>query len=325
MKDWEDEVLEQYDIDVKNKKRVRNGVLCGCEQGVYLLGSTTISEQRLGVLNHLTEELNQRGFGEVDEIFPNREGNLSCQLEDGSRYWVKKWFTGRECDVKKEQELLAATKNLAQLHKALDNPIEFEGNGSYQREDSQQVMFRRNRELKKVRSFIRQRVDKGEFESAFLKYFDSMYDWADGALAKLKESNYKNLERKLVHGDYNYHNLLVLKDGMATTNFEHFGYQVQVEDFYYFLRKAMEKNQWDVKLGVRMIECYHKIKPISIDEMEYISILFAYPEKFWKAANSYARSKKSWIPAKNMEKLELVIQQTKEKQIFLEKVFDFRL
>ena len=58
--------------------------------------------------------------------------------------------------------------------------------------------------------------------------------------------------------------------------------------------------------------------------MEYISICIAYPEKFWKAANSYARSKKSWIPAKNIEKLELVIRQTEEKRKGIgTKLFDF--
>ena len=34
----------------------------------------------------------------------------------GSRYMLKKWFSGRECDVKKEFEILQASRNLADLH-----------------------------------------------------------------------------------------------------------------------------------------------------------------------------------------------------------------
>ena len=33
MKDWEQEVLNQYDIDVKTKRKVRSGVLCEGEDG----------------------------------------------------------------------------------------------------------------------------------------------------------------------------------------------------------------------------------------------------------------------------------------------------
>jgi hypothetical protein len=58
---------------------------------------------------------------------------------------------------------------------------------------------------------------------------------------------------------------------------------------------------------------------VSKQEMDFVGICISYPEKFWKVANTYARSKKSWIPAKNLEKLELVIKQTEEKRIFLEK------
>ena len=114
-------------------------------------------------------------------------------------------------------------------------------------------------------------------------------------------------------------------NGVATTNFEHVQENIQVTDFYYFLRKVMEKNHWDVHLGDKMVNAYHKYLPISKDEMEYIAIYLAYPEKFWKAANSYYRSRKVWLPAKNLEKLELFIKQSEEKKTFLETIFSFHL
>ena len=32
-------------------------------------------------------------------------------------------------------------------------------------------------------------------------------------------------------------------------------------------------------------------------ELGYLAVCIAYPEKFWKAANSYYRSRKAWISA----------------------------
>ena len=321
MKEWEQEVLKQYNIDVKNMRKVRGGILCESEQGFYLLKETRLSEMRLNMLEKLGESLRENGMRDIDHLIRNSEEQLVCELEDGSRYIMKKWFSGNECDVKREKDLLCATKNLTRLHKALgQSNVE-----TYQGEDIEQSYFRHNRELKKVRSFIRGKVDKGKFENDFLQNFDLMYDLAESALCRLKESDYKKIPRKLIHGDYNYHNILMLYDGVATTNFERFEENVQVADLYYFLRKTMEKYEWDIRLGEKILNYYQRFLTLTAEELEYVGILISYPEKFWKAANAYSRTKKAWIPAKSMEKLELVTKQLECKKLFLEKVLDFYL
>lgn len=182
---------------------------------------------------------------------------------------------------------------------------------------------RHNRELKKVRSFIRKKSVKGEFEAAFLKCFDEMYEWAVGAAEQMERSAYEELfresrsKRSLVHGDYNYHNVLMIPGGIATTNFGRYHVDVQMSDFYYFLRKILEKSNWDEQLGRAMLHTYHKIKPISEAEEEYLCVRLSYPEKFWKIANSYYHSNKAWVPVKNIEKLQKEIVGLSEKGDFL--------
>ena len=79
--------------------------------------------------------------------------------------------------MKKEQEVLESVKNLARLHKIMKMPgeevREFAGN------DLREEFLRHNRELRKVRAFIRGRTAKGDFENAVLKHFDAMYEWAE--------------------------------------------------------------------------------------------------------------------------------------------------
>ena len=86
-------------------------------------------------------------------------------------------------------------------------------------------------------------------------------------------------ERVMVHGEYNYHNILICTDGIATTNFEKFRIHVQMEDFYYFLRKTMEKHEWDARLFDHMMNAYSAICPVTDREMEYLKARFIYPEK----------------------------------------------
>lgn len=325
MKDNELAILEQYEIDVKNTRKVRDAVLCETAQGMFLIKEMKLSEKRLSVLDYLSEHLRMSGCENIDWILKTKEEQLFTTSEEGNPYFLKKWFIGKECDVRREKDVLDAVDNLTKVHRALSNtelPIQ-EG------EDLRDSFFRHNREMKKVRSHMRQRVGKSDFELAFLKYFDAMYSYADEALERLKESNYESLlkesreNHQYIHGDYNYHNVLITYDGMATTNFEHVQRNVQVTDLYYFFRKVMEKNHWDVSLGDKMLNTYQRKRPFQPGELEYIAICLAYPEKFWKVANSYERSRKVWIPAKNLEKLELVIRQDMEKKSFLKTIFSF--
>lgn len=332
MRENEPIILEQYDIDVKNTRKVRDAVLCESRQGLFLVKELHFSEKRLRVLEQLSEHLRQRGCDNIDWILKTKEGELFCTAEDGTKYFLKRWFAGKECDIHREKDVLEAVSNLTKVHVALQGfETEEEGGSVTAAEDLIQEYFRHNRELKKVRTFMRNKVDKGDFELAFLKHFDSMYATADSASKRLEESNYKELliesrqKNTLIHGDYNYHNILLTYGGIATTNFEHVQRNIQITDFYYFLRKVMEKNCWDTVLGHKMLNCYQKYIPLKKGELEYIAICLAYPEKFWKAANSYYRSRKVWIPAKNLEKLELAIQQTEKKKEFLKTIFAFHL
>lgn len=332
MRENELEILEQYDIDVKNIRKVRDAFLCETEQGLFLIKELCFSEKRLSVLEQIGEHLLEQGCKNIDWILKTKEGALFSVSEEGTKYFLKRWFSGKECDVWREKDVLDAVKNLTQIHLALRNVCRGQEESEVAvGEDLRQEYFRHNREMRKVRTFMRERVGKGDFELTFLKYFDAMYVWADRALEKLQDSEYPLLyadaleKNRLIHGDYNYHNILMSYAGIATTNFEHARKNIQVTDLYYFLRKVMEKNRWNVELGDKMLECYNRFLPFEEGELDYIAISLAYPEKFWKVANSYYRSRKVWIPAKNIEKLEMVIRQTEEKKQFLSTIFSFHL
>ena len=83
----------------------------------------------------------------------------------------------------------------------------------------------------------------------------------------------------------------------------------------------MEKHNWNTGLGMDMIHAYDKARRLDTWELKQLGVPMSYPEKFWKIANFYYNSGKSWIPGKNQEKLEKVIAQEKEKQHFLNEVF----
>ena len=80
---------------------------------------------------------------------------------------------------------------------------------------------------------------------------------------ELRESDYAGLRKeaieqgKVCHGEYNQHNVLMLKPGTAVTNFEHWGFDVQISDLYRFMRKILEKYSWD-KSAERLLQILAK-------------------------------------------------------------------
>lgn len=337
MQEYELNVLEQYNIEVASTRKTRGAVLCDTDRGLLLLKEVKVSPKRIPALYELYAYLCSQGFDRVDWILLTKEGEPYAAMEDGSRYILKNWFQGRECDVRRPAEILASAGNLAKLHVIMRHKMNAPVSAGIHLKEE---YMRHNRELKKVRRFMRGVAPKGEFEFAFLKYFDQMYQWADASVIELEHSGYDTLYREsvdnfyLTHGEYNYHNILMIQEDhsyrrepyrIAVANFEKFKRDVQVEDLYYFMRKVMEKHGWKVRLGDNMLNAYSAIRPLSDSETEYLKIRLVYPEKFWKVANSYYHSNKAWMPVKNLEKLDTAIRQTEEKKRFLEDIFAFHL
>lgn len=335
MQDYEKNILEKYEIDVSSTRKVRGAVLCDTAKGPFLLKEVSAPLGRLLALCELYSHLEGQGYGNLDSVVPNRENEPVTVCEDGKKYMLRRWFHGRECDLKKPAELLEGAGNLAKLHTAMRVKLSVITPAKRLEKEYE----RHDKELRKVRKFVRGLTSKGDFEIMFLKCFDEMYEWARIAGDMLAGSDYDRLYEESVkcgcqtHGEYNYHNILMRYEEvsghsgrlLATANFDKFRQDVQVEDLYYFLRKVMEKYGWKERLGDSMLNAYSAIRPLSMQEMEYLKIRLVYPEKFWKLANSYYHSNKAWVSVKNMEKLNTAIRQTKEKERFIDNIFTFHL
>lgn len=334
MREYELEILEKYEIEVRGTRRIRGAFFCDTNKGAMLLKETKISEKHALSMYLVERRLEAMGVS-VDTPVATGDGEFLCISRDGTKYMMKKWYSGRECDMKKEAELARAARGLAVLHGKMNlaaEPGESQTPPALSvRRNPLEEIERHNRELKKVRSFIRGRVAKSKFEYLFLESFEKIYAMACAVAEQLAESGclelYDESVRRgsLAHGDYNYHNLLIFPGGMGVTNFEHMRVDIQAHDLYYFLRKAMEKFRWKENIGKLILEAYESERRLEETEKLYIGLFLAYPEKFWKTASSYYRSNKAWLPEKNVEKLETVVRQWSEKYTFLKNVFSLKL
>ncbi len=325
------EFFEKYEIAVTGSARTRGAFRIDTEQGPKLLLPYSGSENRAAFEQSLLTTLREQGFL-VDCYVANKEGSYVTQDEYGDSFLLKDWYFGDECNVRKPEQAMLAVRHLASVHTALTG-VTFSGEelpGAIQK-SLPELFEKRNRELRRVRAFIREKKRKGYFETVYINTFSEFYDKAEAALCKAKENGCAGTLAKAVeagrvcHGTYTHHNLLLLHNGsLATVNFDKACLGVQIADFYLFFRKLMEKTGWNRQLAEDLLSAYSLVRKVEPEEWQVFYLLLSYPEKFWKITNSYHNGKKSWIPQRTTEKLLAVLEQEREKEALLREVVSRR-
>lgn len=313
-------VLDAYDLEVLSTSKGRGAILCETSQGMKILKEYTGSREKLELQEALLLRVKEQGQVLTEQLVRNREGELLTADADQVRYIVKDYFGGRECNRKDWGECRQAVRTLAKLHEAmrdtgLETACELPCVSLWEE------FSRHNRELKKVRKYILQKGQKSFFERYLLQNFDLFLEQAfqiEEELSADPDGKEKKEAGTYCHGDYQYHNLLYGGGRFAVINFEKLGSDSQMKDLYLFLRKLLEKNNWPLQAGMELLQTYGQARPLSGEDKKQLYYRFAYPEKFWKIVNFYYNSGKAWIPDKNQEKLEKLLNQEKEHTRFVD-------
>ncbi|WP_033164105.1 hypothetical protein [Clostridium sp. KNHs205] len=351
MEDRNLEVFRQYNIKIYNTYRIRGAFIAETDKGLKLLKSLESSKNRVEFEYTLLEYLNDYPY--VDLYMRNNAGEIITEDGAGSKYILKNWFPGDECNLRNESDIANGAANLALLHGLLrEVPLNEEQIAKNTGPDLLELFDKRNRELKRVRSYIREKKKKNEFEVCYINCYDEFYEQAQEATRLLIDSNYSKLmeeakeHRYVCHGNYTYHNVIMVNTAqfssglkpssprrdlisaagiknrtraeMATTNFDKSCIGVQCTDLYFYIRKCLEKNDWDIDIGSMILNTYTDIQPLDRDERKLLYILLLYPEKFWKITNFYYNGKKSWVPQRNIQKLIGTWEQLEGRKRFLD-------
>ena len=180
-----------------------------------------------------------------------------------------------------------------------------------------------NRELKRARRFLKQRSQKTWFEIRLSAVIDPFLEEARQLCEEWKEIELAASDSGdkaplcFCHGDYQYHNILRQDRGFFLVNFEKCQADGPVRDLYLLLRKLLEKSEWDAEWGRVLLAAYESVRPLKPYERQDLFYRLSYPEKLWKIVNLYYNSGKAWIPEKNQEKLDRLLEQEAARKKFL--------
>lgn len=312
------DVFEKYDFEVNSISKGRGVIIADTNKGARLLKGYIGSGKHLEWCARTLEGLNESGVLNVDAYEKNNEGSYITESADGGKYVVKCWYPCRDIDSKNMNDILMAIRNLAFLHKELTLA---DCSNEYEEKPIIDEYIRKSKELCRVKKYLSGRYEKSEFEQLAAKSFEKFMPEVEGAIS-FGQKYFENcsLTKYLCHCNFNQHNIAFGEKLAVISNFEKMSYGYQLKDLYTFMRKILEKNNWDVRIGHSMINEYDRIMHISADGYELLYVLFSFPEKYWKLMNSYYNSKKSFLPYKNIEKLTKLIEQNVERRAFIDTI-----
>lgn len=330
MYNQEEEILEQYEIEVRSTTKGRGALNCDTDKGTMLLKEFHGSKERAKFLYDILEFLHSRGLP-TETIVPARAGDVFAKDEiNDTIYLLKNGYLGKECDVRSRDDILSAVKKIAEFHiltKGYEKEIP-----DFLKADKNSLLVeyeRHNRELKKVKNYIRNKNKKNDFEILFMKVYESYKTQANEVTKQLK-SQMERLNEDLAarmwgisHGECNQHNVIFSQGEWVLVNLEKISYDVMVMDLANFIRKIMEKHNWNMGLGMELITAYDSVRKLLPEELEQLYFRLAYPQKYWKIANHYCSSNKAWISGRDIEKLQKIIEQETERKQFLKMLFYF--
>lgn len=273
----------------------------------------------------------KQGAKELARLHQASNGMFQWLCDEEKKLWQKRrarWEADwAEAELEEDDEKQERLKKSLQMRFVPDQfQIPYENVVPLAGDDWLMKQFqKKNRELKRVGDYIQKSTRQSAFIDAYNQcafMFVKEGTTCVSVLRKVYEENAglrTELKQGFVHGNYQHHNILKDDAGWALIGFENFRFGPQISDVYDYMRKILEKNEYDFDFAKAILEGYETFVSLTRQDYLCLYLLMYYPDKFWKISNRYYNAKKTWIAPKMIEKLGNVVTQNQQKKEFLVK------
>ncbi len=323
MQDLDREIENKYCINIKSIVPYRDAHIINTSKGKKLLRKTMLLPDRIMFIHGAKEHLYKNDFRNLDRYLCTADGN-PCIVIDGNLFTVSDVMEGRECNFDDVNDVINAAKILASMHRASKGYISPPNSKPRDELGKLPLYFsKRLEDIKRLKNIAKK--EGSRFDFLFLKYFDYFFKLGENTIGQINHSRYSELVKKVkangtfCHHDFTYHNIICSESRTSVINFDYCCFELKVYDLANFIRRKMRKCNWEVEEAKIILDKYCSIEDISKDEIDILKIILQFPQKFWRVANKYYNSKRSWTEKSYLSKLQEVIDEIEYHKNFIEK------
>ena len=306
------ELIESaYDLRISSIKPCRAGYILDTDNGKKYLRQCQCSENRILFVHDAKQHLHNHGFVNLDTYCVTIDEHPFIEIE-GQLFILTPFIDGHECEFGDDADAVKAAQALAAMHKAgkgfkPQNGI-FMPNDLGKLTDS---LSKRYDEILRMRRKAER--ERGAFDYIYLNCVDKFIGLAEQSLGLLGGPEYQRLIKKtlleggICHHDYSYQNIIMKGPITYITGFESCGEEIRIYDLVNLLRRKMRKCNWNAPKASLLLDAYSELEPLSRDEIVVMKAMLLFPQKFWRVANRYYNSRRSWAQKNFTGMLEEVV------------------
>ncbi|MGL4760267.1 MAG: CotS family spore coat protein [Sarcina sp.] len=309
-------------IKIKNTDKHRAVYKVSTPTNTYCLKKVYFDEGRLLFMYSAMQWLYKNGFN-VPALIKTKSGNRFVKTNN-LIFILTPWVPGSKCDFDNLKHLTKAAENLALIHKATFSFVPIKGCYEKKRYDNLYISI--NKHFNKLLTcYNLANKKKDRFSKIFLEYFDDNISLAKFAVEVASSINFDNLSKSLCHGDYVNKNLLINDDEIYMIDFDKCSYDYSMSDLSYFLRRLLKRSDtnWDFSIARNIIMTYNKNNKLSDDDLKYIMVYLAFPQKYWRTSRDYFASISKCNKKSSKESLLSTVAKTPNQKQMVEKFKSF--
>lgn len=306
-------VENAYGLSISAVKSCRAGYILDTDEGRKYLKPCQCSESRILYVHDAKQYLYNNGFTNLDTYCLTVDG-CPYSILDGRLYLLTSYAEGHECEFGDDKDAVRAAYALAAMHKAGKGFKHDEDSYDYAPDNPGKIsesLTRRYDEMIRMRR--KSERERGAFDYVYLGCVDKFTALAEESLELIRGPEYQRLIRKtareggICHRDYSYQNIIIKGETTTITGFESCGQEIRIYDLVNLIRRKMRKCDWDISKASMLLDAYTELEPLSRDEIVIMKAMLLFPQKFWRVANRYYNSRRSWAQRNFSGMLEEVI------------------
>lgn len=319
------EIERQFSIEIESIKPNKGVYLLKTNKGMKCLKKIDYGTQKLMFVYGAKEHLIKNGFSWVDKYCLNVDENPYALVNEDI-YTLSEWIDGRECDFGNKDDLINASKNLAELHiasKGYDPPENSKLKSDLGRWPS--LIEKRVKSLDKMRDMARKKSVKSSFDLNYIKVNEFYKDLGKRSLKVINDSKYFDVctkeeeEKGFCHHDYTYHNIIIDKNNQVNViDFDYCKKELKVYDISAFLIKVLKKVNWDIEYAKLIINSYNNVLPLKDEEYRILFAFLLFPQRFWRLSNRYYYNEVNWAQNTFGNKIQELIDEKENYMTFIE-------
>jgi len=307
--------LKQWDFDLYHIMPRGKVIMLETDRGTKCLKIVQNTEHEVFHLFLLLEHLAQQGFKKVPRLIRTKFGEPYHNI--GNRYYcISDWIDGRPIDLRDQNDVSKAIRQLARLHQAAKGLIlPMEKEASFDRNNWK-------------RDFIIIAVKLEELMPAvtgppFLKQsLRMMASQAVISYRMLERAGYHQFrqlvkrELSFCHGAYHSHHVIASPSGeIFITGFDGWQRDLRLRDLVDFIRLVGSAEGWNSPIASQIIPEYAGIYPLDAAEIEIIQANLWFPVGYWQLLKQLAQENSALDQTR--ERMDSFLRQEEEKQKYL--------